>query len=384
MNSSQAPIPIPPAERWRDLRVRFAPALVLLAAIGGVAVLWRSQFSSPTLVGQAEPKQANVSCYKAGLLIDLNVTRFQRVKAGDPVARVMVADPAIAATSVAVIQAEIESLRQSMQPVTARQRNAMDYSQLRLNWMRHRAQLASDRVNLELAENEFRRTEDLFKDGIASQRAFDQAKAARERLRGEVEEMSALVAEGEQNFAALQPTNSARLSAVSDDPLRAAIAAQEAKLRLTEAELSPILLRAPIDGVVASVSHHAGEAVTAGTPIVVIVSLEPMRILGYLRAPILSDPKPGTRVEVRTRGLCREKGQARIMEVGAQLENIPTLLQGPATLAHVQQGLPLDISLPPNLSILPGELVDIVLLPDSADAGQSPAPPGAGQSVSLR
>jgi multidrug resistance efflux pump len=44
----------------------------------------------------------------------------------------------------------------------------------------------------------------------------------------------------------------------------AAIAVQEAKLRLTEAELGPLLLRAPLDGVVAAIYHRSGEAVIAG------------------------------------------------------------------------------------------------------------------------
>ena len=68
-------------------------------------------------------------------------------------------------------------LRASLQPVAAQQRLAMDYSQLRLDWMRQRAQLGMAKANLQLAEADFHRTEELFKDKIVSERAYDQAKA---------------------------------------------------------------------------------------------------------------------------------------------------------------------------------------------------------------
>jgi multidrug resistance efflux pump len=181
-------------------------------------------------------------------------------------------------------------------------------------------------------------------------------------LQTEVNELSRQVAEGEQNFRTLRLTNGPEISKVSDDPLRAAIAVQESKLRLTEAELSPIVLKAPIDGIVSMIYHRSGEAVTAGQPILAIATLSPVRIVGYLRPPIMAEPQVGERVEVRTRGLHREVGWAQIVEVGAQLESLPATLLSPLKMASVEVGLPIDISLPANLKIRPGELVDITLL----------------------
>jgi multidrug resistance efflux pump len=358
-----APIRIPMRKRWHLVRVRWLSALVLIAGFGAVAFLWRGQVASLTIVGQAEPVVSNVSCYRPGVLAELNVTRFQRVKAGDPVGKVLVTEPRILASSLAVIQAEIEALRVNLKPVVAQQRNAMSYDQLRLDWMRQRTQLASARVNLDLAEAEYRRMDALFKDKIVSERVYEQAKAARDRLQKEVEEQGKLVAEGETNLQSLQVTNAAEISIVSSDPLVAAIAVQESKLRLTEAELSPLVVKAPIDGIVTTIFHRAGEAVTAGQPIVAIATLNPVRIVGYLRAPLAAQPTVGMEVQVRTRGLRREVGKATVTEVGTQLESVPATLLGPINFVNIVQGLPVDISLPANLKILPGELVDITLPP---------------------
>jgi membrane fusion protein, multidrug efflux system len=359
----RAPILIPLRKRWHRVRVRWLPALVLITGFGAVAFLWRGHVASLTIVGQAEPVVSDVSCYKPGVLEELNVTRFQRVKAGDPVGKVRVTEPGILASSLAVIQAEIEALRVNLKPVVAQQRNAMDYDQLRLDWMKQRAQWASSRVNLDLAEAEYRRMNALFQDKIVSERVYEQAKAARDRLQKEVEELGKLVAEGETNLQYLQVTNKAEISQVSTDPLLAAIAVQESKLRLTEADLSPRVVKAPIDGIVTTIYHRAGEAVNAGQPIVAIATLSPVRIVGYLRVPLATQPTAGMEVQVRTRRPRREVGKATVTEVGTQLESVPATLLGPINFANIVQGLPLDISLPANLKILPGELVDVTLLP---------------------
>ena len=125
--------------------------------------------------------------------------------------------------------------------------------------------------------------------------------------------------------------------------------------------MSPIILRAPIDGMISTIYHHSGEAVIAGQPIVSITALSPARIVGYLHPPLLAEPKVGTRVTVRTRGLHPEAGLAQIVAVSMQLETIPPALSGLARLNGIDQGLPIDVSLPANLSIHPGELVDLTL-----------------------
>src|SRR5882762_9082918 len=186
-------IPIPLRQRWHDARLRVLPAVAFCGAIAAIGLLWKSNIAAPTLVGQAEPNEVKVSCYKPGMLAQLDVTRFQKVKVGDPVGQVLVTDPKILASSLSVIQAEIEALRISMQPMARQQHTAMEYSGLQLDWMRQRAQLAMARVNLQLAESELQRTEALYKDKIVSQRAFEQADAAQKRFKSEVDELSQLV-----------------------------------------------------------------------------------------------------------------------------------------------------------------------------------------------
>jgi multidrug resistance efflux pump len=360
--STPARIPIPWRERWRDIRLRYVPILLFIAIVFALAFLWKDYASAPTIVGQAEVVPANVSSYKPGMLAQLSVDRFQKVKAGDAIGQVLVTDPKILSASLAVILAEIVELRASQQPVANEQRLAMENLEVRLHWMAQRAQLGIARADLQVAAADLRRTEQLFKDKIVSERAYDLAKAKQESLQSQVTELAVSVEEQGRKIELLQPTNTVEITRVTDEALQAAVAVQESKLKLTEAELSPIILRSAVDGMVDVIYHRVGEAVTAGEPIVSIAPSTAVRIVGYLRPPILEEPKPGARVEVCTRGPNRAVGTAKILEVGAQFEPLPLALQIPARLANTELGLPLSISVPSGLRIKPGELVDLKLI----------------------
>ncbi len=230
------PIPIPWRTRWTLIRLKVLPGLIFGLVVVGVAILWKDYAAAPTLVGQVEAVEAKVTCDKPGRLGQLSVSRFQKIKAGDPVGQVVMTAP---------------------------------------------------------------------KNAVA-----------------------------------------------------------ESKLHLTETELSPVVLRAPIDGMVETIYHRSGEAITTGEPIVGIAPSNGTRIVGYLRPPLQQEPKVGSRVEVRTRNNHRQLAAAEIVEVGAQFEAIAPALQPPTRVNTVELGLPLSISLPAGLHVRPGELVDLKLLPE--------------------
>ncbi len=363
--SSEAPrrIPVPLSERWREARARVMPVLVFGAAVASIALLWRGYVAAPSMVGQAEPVLSNVSSQKPGVLADLCVNRFQRVKENDIIGRVITTDPAVLTSSIAVIQADIKMLGSSMAQVMRNQRNQLSYAGLRLDWMRQRAELAMAKVKLSEAETEARRMGELFNDKIISQRKLEDAVANRDALQGQVVELSRLVEEQEKTFPQLQTTNAMDFADISDEAVKAALSMQDAKLKLTEAELSPFILRATMDGIVTTVFHRSGEAVMAGQPVVAIATFNPVRIVGYLRAPIQAEIKKGMEVEVRTRGLRRESGLGEIKEVGTQLETVPATIMGPMKLVSADLGLPVDITIPANLNLRAGELVDLIVRP---------------------
>src|ERR1700722_12469187 len=93
------PIPIPWRQRWHGIRVHYFPLLVFVLVVFILVLLWRNYSSGQTLVGQAEVVPASISCYKPGMLAQLIVNRFDKVKAGDTIGEVMLTDPKILASS---------------------------------------------------------------------------------------------------------------------------------------------------------------------------------------------------------------------------------------------------------------------------------------------
>ena len=107
-------------------------------------------------------------------------------------------------------------------------------------------------------------------------------------------------------------------------------------------------------------SFHAGERVSAGGPIITICSSQATRIVSYVRQPINYRPKLGDVVSVRTRTTRRRVSDAQIVKIGTQLEPISAIFLPMAKLP-VELGLPIALALPPELDLLPGEIVDLKL-----------------------
>ena len=358
------PLPNIPRSRqviWREYRRRIVPKLVFAAVLCGLVRLWQAEINAPSLVGQVEPFLAVVNSPKTGILTDFNLERLQSVKAGEQVGQIVTTDPKVLASTLAVIQAEIGLLRLNLEPG----RFAIQYDRLRLDWMNQRASLAGLKVKLQQAESDLRRAKTLAQGKIVADSALEKMQATRDKLQADIEQRTSLVADMAKSLEAHGPQSAENTAAgtpgSTQDILRASVAVQEEKLRLSEAELSPIILRAPIDGTLDLIHHRAGETVLAGEPIATINALTSGHIAGYVRQPGPARLKVGMAVEVRSRLGNTPYGKGSILTIGTRMEPINPLLL-PVTSSPVPVlGLPVDISVPKELNLFPGEVVDLVL-----------------------
>ena len=372
--NSLPPIPTPPAQRWKDFRLQGLPVIVFALASTAIFFVWNHTLVPGTFTGEVEVVQENVASLKPGQLVDLSVQQFQSIKAGDDVARVITTDPRVIEASLAVIRAEVELLKAGMDPILNQHRDAVNYQQFRLSWLAQRVDLAAARVRLQFAESELQRVAELFEEKIVplgipqgpNQNGvigYEVALRDRDALRTEVEERAKLVAEMEQKLHDLKVPETWENPQAASPAISAAIAVQDEKLRLTEAELSPRTLKAPMDGMVVKIYHRSGETIVAGDPIITLTAPRPQRIIGYLRQPLPFEPKVGDAVKIYTRRPHRQVATTKILQVGAQMELVtaPMRIRGLGTA--MERGLPVLLSLPPGLELHPGELVDLMVNP---------------------
>ncbi len=364
MDQPLPPIPTPPAHGWRRARQQFVPGLVFLAALVAVVVIWRQGVAPTALVGEAEGIRADVRSVHAGTLANVRAQLLKPVQAGEPLAYVITADPQVLDASLAIIRAETEVMRSTLNPILGQQRSALDYYRLLMDLMSARVTLASLKSQLVQAEGIYGRTDSLYQGKLVTDERFEEVKNSRDALRAQVKAQQELVDRIEPELRKLNLGADAQDSSPTQS-LRAALKVQEEKLRLAEAQLRPVPLLAPIDGFVTLVARKPGENVAAGEAIFQVTAANVEHIVGFIRQPAATTPKPGAQVEVRTRSLPRRTGLATVSLVGMQMEPISptilTLLHLPVAHVPTELGLRVHVTAPAELKLRPGEQVDLVL-----------------------
>lgn len=350
------PIPSPTSQHWRQFRIHVLPPASFVVVLVLTVWLWSVNMVNPLLFGTAEGRQADILSPEAGRLVKLLVEPYQEVRAGDIIAVVDAVKPEVLTNTIAMIRAEMEAIRADAGFDTG---DKVRYAQFQLDWMQHRTELASMKVRLSWAMAEFARIEQLMKQNISFQQEYDTAKRDLEDAKEQLAEKEVLVEKSGQVLKSLNPD-----TFNPDTPaVRAAIAVAQQQLKLAEAELQPTYLTAPISGRVSKLTKFAGAIVASAEVIATISDPNVDRIIGYVSQPIRLEPRVGMAVEIRTRGAQRMTGRAQITHVGPRIELFTAPLRIRGMGAAQERGLPFVVSLPPDLKLLPGELVDVTILP---------------------
>jgi multidrug resistance efflux pump len=352
-------IPIPPGQRWRDIRLTVLPPLTFFLLVVTIFWMWRNYVHPPALVGEVEPVRVNVISIYPGAVLELKVDYLQSVTNGQPLAIVSTYEPDALQSQLESLKAEMELTKEGM--TLNVDRDALSYVQMRTQWLNEKAQLSIDQTNLVLAEIEFNRAEQLYQSKtLISEQAMALARTKRDVLRVTVSAKTELVADMEKMLSAHDPM----MMPGKDNPaIAAAVQSYHARMTLLQ---EPLVLKAPMDGFVSAIDKRPGEKVTAGLPILVISRSKSDRIIGWVRQPVLVPPSVGDTVEVR----CRRLGMVgriilgSVIAVGKQVEPItpsalPYYNQAPA--ARVEFGLQFLVAVPAGSGLIPGETVELNL-----------------------
>lgn len=369
--SSADPLPVvrtPFSTYWREFRFQVFPVLFFGALLAAIVILWRQAGLGGTSSGLGQGVQSIVSCPQAGRLQKVLVGPYQIVEAGEPLALIVPEDPQ---ARLDLLRAELALLQLRRQPSVAED-NAMNFEQIRIEWLRTKSELAVARVNLERAENECRRNEPLRRDQLISEDVYDLSVKTRDALKAEVAEKTFAESLIQRRLAALESLGvpEAQEDSGATPRMHSRLEAMQATIA-TQTE--PIVLTAPRRGMVQALYRQENEFVLAGDSLFAIHSLHSDFIVGYLRQPYPLEPKVGLKVQVTTRERLRRQFWSQIVQVGSQVEVITNALAyvRPGTL--VDAGLPFQVSLPKGVDIRPGEIVDLWIPPSqdkqTANAG---------------
>lgn len=361
--SDYRPIPIPWRTRWRQIRIHLLPVLVFLAALAVVAYLWDQELTPATMSGEVYAASSDISAPRPGTIESLLVEPFDYVEAGQIIAYIRPLPPEQVAASLGVLSAEVELARLgSAGPLPDLHRNLHNRRSTYQDWLEARARLASLRVRMNQAEREFRRLDNLRSKQFISESAYDEARSGYEALRAEVAEVEELVSTLEVFIQ-----DAGAHDGIGDAAFEATLRWQEARLRELEAELEPWPVYAPISGVVTGVAPESGSTilregvfVREGDAIMKIRSHQPEYIIGYARLPVVRPPEEGAGIEVIRRGGRRQSATATVVKVGSHFEPLGPAFRRPFGDLE-ERAMPILISLPADLDLRPGEIVDLYI-----------------------
>lgn len=148
--------------------------------------------------------------------------------------------------------------------------------------------------------------------------------------------------------------------AVSLEPLIRALTVQDSKIQALSQIIADNEVIAPVSGMITKVHRPPGTWVASGEPIVTIAAEKSDWIIAYLSQSDMQSisKNDSVRVILRDRPLW---GTAIVMSLGSQFELMPIHLRSDPNLPEF--GLPVKISVPEELGLLPGELADLVFTP---------------------
>jgi len=377
--SALTPIPTPAGTLFREFRIQAFPYIAFMLVVGLTVWLWRGYVGPATWVGEVESVRGVVSSVGPGRLAQLQVDALQRVTAGQVVARVITVEPRILEAQISLSKARIDLIRVGDSDLR-KQNSRVNLESLRLNWMSRRVDWLSAKARSAYRQLEFARIEKL-RSGVSSvggtaplpvmsQNDLDISHRDTAIEEATVKELEQLVA---QIGGTIQQLSANRLEGQDSSSTSAAIEVESKNLDLLESQMMPIDLVAPFDGVVSVVHRWSGETIQAGEPILTVSQEKPSRVVAFIRQPIQIQAQLGMKVEIRARGGRREMGVGEVLRIGSQLEPISsTLLPKTSGLPSggisggtaIENGLPVLVSLPANLTLYPGEVVDLrVVIP---------------------
>ncbi len=362
MNGSMQyePIKVPIKQKLREFRLRIVPVVVFGAVLFFVMYLWDLRVYNPSFIGRVHAEVAMITSPQTGLIKNLMVSEFDRLSKGDPIATIEIADSNLVKSRVAAISSQIDLVKASLDPLSDWQRNRINLASLRIDLVQERVELGTLAIRKNQQMRNVERIEQLFTSNLVSAQELEDANLELDIITSAMDVRQDQIAQFEQYIVNIESSDQ-QYGASDSDVLAAAVRVYENELAALEAELQPIVIRAPFDGVVGKLYYSNGSYLPAGELFVHFESETPTHIIGYIRQPLTVRPYIGMIVQVRTRTATKYIAPAVIENVGVQLSLVDEGLQRPG--ASFETALPVKISLSglEEIPLIPGEMVDIII-----------------------
>ncbi|CAN5632470.1 N/A [soil metagenome] len=390
---------------------------LLLAAASGLAAGCGSRADSATTNANAEPASIEITTAQAviqpipsyieatgnlasdaqtdvapavgGKIVEVNFDIGSYVNQGDVLVRL---DPRDANIRLEQARAQLGQQQQAVQQAEAGVEQAiasLRQTQARLGvsdgetfQIKDFSQVKSVTAQLQLAETELRRAERLLESGDVSRAIYDQRKAQRDALLGQLDEARSNAAVAIRAISTAQAAvGSARAAANS---AKAAIRTSEAMISQAQKSVTDTIVYSPISGYVAERNADVGEFISPSTPnskIATIVRTSTLRAKIDLPEQEVGKVTTGQGVSVQVSAYPERSfagrivriapsvnQQARTLSVEAEIQNVDGLLKpGQFVTVRITQSQPISaVMIPASAVRTDGTINRVYVVKDGA------------------
>lgn len=380
MSSPTTPIRTPLSRLLMLWRQRYLPVGIWGAAVILAVVLIQRQQVFIDAVGLVEAQTTLVAPLLDGTVQSLAVDVLDPVEAGQVL---VLMDDTLIRAELMVAEAELNRVRAALDAEQLRfvqeqqvqqasvqndqRRFVLNEETARLDYLDRVIQHETDKVNLQRLQVQLKRQEEMVKQHILDDAAFDETRLAYEALRTKVEKDVNAIALAEKNMKTatqrrdeLGPIDSMTVAADAIlKSLQADIAAQQARVQEVQDRRQALALKAPVTGQVALISRRPGESMLAGEPVLTIVGDGGNRVMAYVDERASFQLSAGDSVELHSRTHPSTVVRGTILKVGAHIEPFPLrLLANPLMPQHGFQVLVGEL---PENAFRVGEALDLRL-----------------------
>lgn len=373
----------------KKLLARVLPVSVWIVALAAVAVLFQHESLKIDLKGIAFSYEQSINSVETGYIRSIPVTLYQEVKKGDTLAVIkentvareeyvdalLQAKRQTAEAELGRLRAELEAaedrwlvdeLERSNDITTMHRRLTVDIERARLEVLQIKSSLEPQRLSLKDLEVEIEIVKNLLKNNAAEDYELQKIQAQYDILKETVFREEKLLVQAQEDYDAAvlrkdefeQKVPKRPLVADTElAPIRQAILVQEKRIAELVKQRDIIVLTAPFDGVINTLTYKPGETVMRGDAIMTIVKPTPEVVTAWVSQQEMDQVSVNMKVEVASQNPPFQAFRSQISHISASLEVIPKRLwKDPA---RAEWGRCVQIPVQPGFACVHNEILDI-------------------------
>jgi multidrug resistance efflux pump len=370
--------------RFRRLVIAALPTVVWVSAIVAAVYLYQRTVAPGTVTGYAEDATVTLAHPEPGTVREVHVKLYDYVTRGQVLVSMDDREERILLAS---IEKDIERLRAEVTAEEARSRAdnaramadvedltrrfAIDREVAHIDYLSQLAQDAGDRILLRGLTVECEIVRDLYDQGTATFREYNDIQTQRDSLEATIAENVEVLAQKKKVF---EESDRRWIQFVEHEavvvsyepvltPLRLAIDVRERDLQEVVRRIDDHVLRSPVEGQVTGLPVHDGDRFQAGICLATVSPILTNRVVAYLPERTILSARVGAPVSVR----CLAAGAGRQRQyTGTVISLSATVTESPLRYRPIPTypfwGRGLVVSLDDQSPLIPGEAVAIAFL----------------------